>query len=226
MSTPLFFYSQGACSFGGMVVLEWLALPYQLCRVDPALRATDAFKRVNPQGKVGALKVDDHVLSENLAILCYLAWQKPEAGFMPDCEAFEYNVMNQWFSYLASGFHVAFGPLFGPGKYIEDEKYFDLVSAAGVKSIRKQYEFMNAHLAKNEYILGKQKTILDPYFYGLARWGGKFFDIQKEYPNVARHMALMEKDPAVQFALATEKGEDAKSPSGAFKGHVDLEKVG
>ena len=222
MTVPVLFYSPNACSFGSIVVAEWLGLPYQLCRVEGKLRSTEAFKRINPLGKVGALKVGDHLLAENFAILTYLVWQKPGTNLTPSHDDLNYHVMNQWLSYLASGFHVAFSPLFGVARFSDDENDFERIKAAGVKNVRKQYDYVNNHLANNDYFMGKQKTILDAYFYGLARWGKNFFDVEKDYPHVARHQKLMEQDKAVQFALAIEKGEDVKSPSGAFEGHVDL----
>jgi len=42
---------------------------------------------------------------------------------------------------------------------------------------------------------------------------------------VAHHQEMMEQEPAVQFALSTEKGEAATSPSGAFQGHVNLDEA-
>jgi glutathione S-transferase len=222
---PIYFYSPGACSFGGIVVSEWLGLPYELCRVDSKLRSSDAYKEINPLGKVPALKVGQHLLAENAAILPYLAWQKPEAGLMPDAHDFQYNVMSQWLSYLSSIFHIAFSPLFAPGAYIDDAKEFDRIKAVGIVNVKKKYAFMEQHFAENERMLGKQKTILDPYFYGMARWGNNFFSIEKEFPNVARFMKLMEQDKAVQFALGIEKEEAVTSPSGAFQGHIALDKV-
>lgn len=53
---PILFYSPGTCALGAIVALEWVAHPYALCRVERAARATPEFRRINPQGKVPALR--------------------------------------------------------------------------------------------------------------------------------------------------------------------------
>lgn len=40
-------------------------------------------------------------------------------------------------------------------------------------------------------MLGTQRTILEPYFFAMARWGENFLDISENYPDVARHLDMM-----------------------------------
>jgi glutathione S-transferase len=56
----------------------------------------------------------------------------------------------------------------------------------------------------------------------MARWGKRIFDLPSEFPAVHAHLARVEQDPAVQFAIAIEKQLEASSPTGAFAGHVPL----
>ena len=44
---------------------------------------TEAYLKINARGKVPALKIDDRVLTENTAILTYLAKTHPQANLMP-----------------------------------------------------------------------------------------------------------------------------------------------
>ncbi|EWH00188.1 hypothetical protein [Halomonas sp. BC04] len=50
------------------------------------------------------------------------------------------------------------------------------------------------------------------------------FDLKQEYPNLARHLAKLRSDPAVQFAEAIERGEQSAG-QGQFKGHVTLKEL-
>ncbi|WP_232316598.1 glutathione S-transferase N-terminal domain-containing protein [Candidatus Burkholderia verschuerenii] len=66
------------------LVLEQLNLPYVWHEVDMMNGATrtDAFRKLNPNGKVPVLVIDDNtVLSESDAIVCYLADGSP---LLPD----------------------------------------------------------------------------------------------------------------------------------------------
>lgn len=226
MEKTIYFYSPGACSLGGQIVLEWIGQPYWLCRVEREVRAGEKYKRINPQAKVPAIKKGEQVIVENAAILTHLARHAPQLKLMPETNKPQYDELNEWLSYLSSGFHVAFYPYFMPGRYIEDVASHPAVKEMALQQIRKQMQFVDQHLQNQQYFLGEQKTILDPYFYAMSRWGKMLLkDIANEFPNIARHQAIVEADPATQFALSTERGETAKSPSGACQGNIDLEKV-
>jgi glutathione S-transferase len=221
----LYFYSPGACSLSGQVVLEWLGEPYELCRVDPAVRAGEAFRRINPQGKVPALRTGGVFVAENSAILQHLAQRQADKDLMPPLGSPERDTLQQWLSYLGSSFHVAFYPYFMPSRYVKDEALFPAVKEAALEQIRKQFAFVDAHLQGREYMLGETRSVLDPYLYAMSRWGKRLMDVPSEFPNVARHQARMEAEPAVQFALSSEQGEATNSPSGAFRGQVSLDEA-
>jgi len=205
-----------------MVLFEWLALPYRLCRVERELRASEAFHRINPLGKVPALSFDHRQLTENSCILQHLAQQKPEAKLAPAAGTPSWDEMNRWLSYLASGFHASFYPFFAPSRYVQDPALYPKIKEAALEQVSKQLDYVNRHLEKHEWVLGEAKSLLDPYLYALSRWAKPLFALTDTHPHLHRHQINMEGDTAVQFALAIEKGEEPPSPSGAFKGHVQL----
>jgi glutathione S-transferase len=221
----LLFYSPGACSLASQVVLEWINQPYKLCRVDPSVRGSDAFKRINPLGKVPALRLGKRILTESSAILVYLANRRPDLELVPPAGTVQGDEMNQWLSYFSSGFHVAFYPYFLTGRYAIDPAAFPTVKDAAIKQIRKEYTFVDRHLANRRYVLGEVRSILDPYLNAMARWAVPLFDIPTEYPNVAQHMSMMNIDPAVRFAYAIERGETDVQSSGEFAGLVELDAI-
>ena len=69
MDMPILFIIPGACSLGSMVALEWTNKPYKIGITTPEIRASEAFRAINPTGKVAALKDGNQVIGENLAIL-------------------------------------------------------------------------------------------------------------------------------------------------------------
>lgn len=223
----VYFYSPGSCSLAGIVALEWLAVPYKLCRAEGDARESAAFRKVNPQGKVPALLVDGRPLAEMSAILMHLAARRPEKGLLAPPGTPRYDEENFWFSYLGSGFHAAFYPWFRPQRYFADGTRLEDVKAAAKEQIRGQYALVEKALAEapggGPYLFGATSSIFDVYLYAMSRWGRRIFDLKAEFPRVSAHQGVVEGDPAVAFALAIEKADaGARSPSGVYQGHTSL----
>lgn len=218
--TPVLFYSPGSCSLGGIVALEWVGRPYALCRIDRATRATPEFKRVNPQGKVPVLRTRGRDLAEMHAILMHVAAGRDDLVGREGTD--ERDDVNFWLSYLGSAFHVAFYPWFGPQRFVRDEALHGAVKEAAVDRMHDAYAFVEQRLAAGPYLLGERRSVLDPYLYAMARWGRGIFDLPGLYPRIAAHLARMEAEPGVAFALSVEAGAPAEAPSAAFEGEVSL----
>src|SRR5579864_9814930 len=83
------YFSPGACSVAPHIVLEEIGQPYttELVRVDISSKAENItqadYLKINPKGRVPALKIGDHILTEAPAILTYLARKHPEADLLP-----------------------------------------------------------------------------------------------------------------------------------------------
>jgi glutathione S-transferase len=85
MSTPLTFYTNPQ-SRGSIIrwMLEEVGVPYETVLLDygTTMKGAD-YLRVNPMGKVPAIKHKDAVITECAAICTYLADAFPEAGLAP-----------------------------------------------------------------------------------------------------------------------------------------------
>ena len=219
----LYFYAPGACSLSGQIVLEWLGQPYELCRADAKVRQTPAFRRVNPLGKVPALLVDGRPLAENSAILTHLAEHKP--GIMPPHGTWQRDRVNMWLSYIGTTLHPAFGPILHPARYTPYPAMHAALADAARGRVKAELAHVNRCLGQaSGWLQGQRPTAADAYLYAISRWGKKQVDIARTLPHLHRHQRMMERDSAVIFALAIESGENAKSSSGAYRGHANLEK--
>ena len=219
--TPILFYMPGACSLAAIVVFEYTGRPYRLCRMDHEQLHEDAYLRVNPQGKVPALREGDFVLAENGAVLPRIARGRDD--LLPPDGTDERDRANQWMSFLASGFHTAFGPIYGPRRYLADASLDGALKEGARAQIARHMDFLNDRLESRDYVLGAKRTLLDPYLYALSRWTKSLFDVPSRYPAVAAHQARMEATEEVRFALAIEAEGEGRSPSGAFEGHVPVD---
>ncbi len=81
------YYSPGACSLADHVVLEWIGKPYDAIKVSREDKKKPEFLAINPAGAVPALEHDGWVLTQNAAILNYLADLNPEAKLGGDGSA-------------------------------------------------------------------------------------------------------------------------------------------
>jgi glutathione S-transferase len=83
--THTLYYSPGSCSLAPHIVLEEIGLPYSLSLASTSDGTTrsEAFRRLNPKGRVPVLVSGDFVLTEAPAILLHLALSNPSAGLVP-----------------------------------------------------------------------------------------------------------------------------------------------
>ena len=80
------YYAPGACSLASHIALEEAGADYRLQLVDfgKAEQRGEPYREINPQGRVPALAIEgDGVLTENVAILSYIAASYPAARLLP-----------------------------------------------------------------------------------------------------------------------------------------------
>ena len=197
------YYSPGACSLSDHIVLEWIGKPYETQRLSRDERAMPAFKAINPAGAVPVLEVDGWVLTQNAAILNYLADTHPEAQLGGDGSAKGRAEVNRWLAFVNSDVHPTFKPLFGTTAYLDDPAAIDKTKENAKASLRTLFERADAQLAGNDWIAGT-RSVADPYLYVTLRWAkGTGVDLSG-LDNLARFFARIEADPGVRRVLVEE----------------------
>lgn len=197
------YYSPGACSLADHITLEWIGKPYEAVRVSRDERKAPAFLKLNPAGAVPVLEDGDWVLTQNAAILNFLADSFPEAGLGGDGTPKSRAEVNRWLAFVNSDVHPAFKPLFGTTAYLEDEATIDKTRVVARKSLRGLFERADAQLAGKDWLTGS-RSIADPYLYVVTRWA-KAQDVDLSgLDNLARFVANIEADASVQKMLKEE----------------------
>ena len=197
------YYSPGACSLADHIVLEWIGKPYEAIRVTRDERKSPAFLELNPAGAVPVLQDGDWVLTQNAAILGYLADTAPEAALGGDGTPRGRAEVARWLAFVNSDVHPAFKPLFGSIAWLEDEAAIDRGKAVARTSLRGLFARIDAQLARHDWIAGT-RSIADPYLYVVTRWAKANEVDLSGLDSLARFVARIESDPAVQKVLAEE----------------------
>ncbi len=197
------YYTPGACSLGSHIVLEWIGEPYQTQRVSREQRKAPEYLKINPAGAVPALEHDGWILTQNAAILDFLADMFPQSGLGGDGTAKSRAEVNEWLAFVNSDVHPAFKPLFGATAYLGDEAVIDKTKADARAKLRGYFERLDAQLAGKDWLTGS-RSIADPYLFVVARWAKSNRVDLSGLDNIERFFKNMGQDVGVQKALEDE----------------------
>ena len=193
----------GACSTADHIALQWTGQPFEVQVLTAAEMKAPAYLAVNPTGAVPAIVDGDFVLTQNAAIMGYIADSFPQAGLAGDGSPRQRAEAARWLAFVNSDLHPAFKPIFGPGNFIEDPAQHDAVKQAARKRVRTLLESAEQQLQGREWLAGF-RSFADPYFYITLRWAGLVGVDVSDLPNLAAFRQRMEADSGVQAALKAE----------------------
>ena len=154
----------GACSTADHIALQWTGQPFEFQVLTAAEMKAPTYLAINPAGSVPVLVDGDFVLTQNAAIMGYIADAFPQAQLAGDGSARQRAEAMRWLAYVNSDLHPAFKPLFAPGAFIGDDTQYDALRAAARKRLRGLFERADAQLADRPWLAGF-RSFADPYFY-------------------------------------------------------------
>jgi glutathione S-transferase len=202
------FYSPGACSLATHILLRECGATFDLVAVPVREGANllPEYLAVNPRARVPALEVGGQIITENSALLAWLALSFPQAGLLPPPGSADLARVLEWLAWLASGLHVSFGLLWRPRRSVADETLFPAVQAEGEAAIRRQFAEIEQRLSHpGKWVIGDMYTPADASLLVFYRWGRNLgWPMQQLYPNWSRRMRAVLERPAVQAAFAAE----------------------
>ena len=164
-----FYMLSGACSIVGNVALEWAGAEFELVKMDFAATKTPEFLAKNPQGSVPFLEDGDFTLSQNTAILQYIADKYPQAHLFGKGNAQQQAKAHQWLGMINADIHSKFSILFGPQRFAESEAAQAEVVAAAKKLLQGLFAAVDTHLNGRKY-LADELTIADVYLLVVLNW--------------------------------------------------------
>lgn len=203
--TMKLFHSPGSCSLATRIALEEAGAAYETIRVDfaSAEQTKPAYLAINPKGRVPALMTDRGLLTENVAILAYIAQSFPEKKLAPS-DPFAFAQMQAFNSYLSSTVHVNHAHKGRGYRWASEESSFADMKRKVPETMAASFDLIEREMFRGPWVMGDDFTVADAYLYTLATWlKGDGVDVAR-FPKVAAHMAAMRERPAVKAVLATE----------------------
>jgi GST-like protein len=198
--------------------LEESGMSYEIVPVDTRKgeQHSAEFLKINPNGKTPAIVDGDVTVFDSNAILLYLA--EKSGQFLPENNAAARGQMLSWLMFVATGIGPYSGQAVHFKHFAPDPKEY-AVNRYTFEAER-HYGILDAHLAKQTYMLGEKYSLVDMAVWGWARAVPFILgeDAWAKLPHLKRHLDAINARPAAQraealksrFAFKAEMDDDAR----------------
>ena len=196
------YFSPLACSMATRIALYEAGSSATYLEVDPktktVLKDGSDFRKVNPLGLVPTLRTDDGVvLTENAAILQYVAEHLPQAG-LGASSGLERSRLQQWLCFIGTELHKS---LFVP---LLDRKAGAEVKAYVLETNVSRLDYLENYLKGRDYLLD-HFSVADAYLVTVINWTMAAPPIElAKWPAVKAYYERLRARPAVAKAIAEE----------------------
>ena len=144
-------------------------------------RDGEDLRAINGKNYVPVLRLDSgEILTENVAILSYIADLNPAAKLAPLPGTFDRFRLLEFLAFIGSEVHKNFGPLFDP-ECSEDIKRF----VRG--NLDKRLAWLEETLGSNPFLLGTQFCVADAYLYVVLSWTSRVGIDLVRWPALKAH---------------------------------------
>ncbi|WP_120504424.1 glutathione transferase GstA [Sulfitobacter mediterraneus] len=197
------YYKPGACSMASHIILNELGVAFDLDKTDTEAGTTEAgddFRQISPNGYVPALVTNGgDIVTENPAVLQYLADQAPDAGLAPAHGTLARTRLQELLNFVSSELHKSFGPFFS-GVEMDDTRREK--AEAGVQ---RRAAYIESRLADGrDFLLGDTFTVADAYAFVVLNWAG-FVGVNLDgHPKTQAYVARIAARPASIKAMIAE----------------------
>ena len=201
------YYAPKTCSLAPMIALEEAGAEYTAHKVNFAENEqnTAPFKYVNPKGRVPALATDKGVITENVAILSFIADVYPKMR-LSRSDPFAFAQMQAFNAYLASTVHPNHAHSRRGYRWSDDAAVVENLKIKVPQNMTDCCVMIEKEYLKGTWVMGDQYTVADAYLFTIANWlEGDGVDTSK-FPKILAHRAAMLERPAVQAAMEKHGG--------------------
>ncbi|MCK0149266.1 glutathione S-transferase family protein [Marivita sp. S6314] len=197
------YYAKGSSALASHILLEEVGADYAVHEVpiQHGAHKEPAFLAVNPKARVPALQTPEGVLTENPAILNYVAATHPQAGMLPDTP-FQRAQADALNAYLCATMHVAFAHKLRGARWADTEEARADMANKVAENLADCCALLEEHYIKGPWALGDQFTVCDAYLALVPLWLGKAGVDISAYPKLQAHSDAMKQRPAALTVMA------------------------
>jgi glutathione S-transferase len=205
LTLNLFIGSIGACSLASHIALEEAGADYKVSRLDFAKNEQKSaeYLKVNPKARVPALVTDKGTITENPAILLFIAQTHPMANLAPLDDPFALGQIQALNSYLCSTVHPAHAHKMRGYRWSDEAAVIEAMKVKVPQNMTDCFSVIENEYFKGPWVMGENFSIADIYLYTIATWlEGDGVDTAR-FPGVIGHRNRMEQRPAVKRVRAS-----------------------
>jgi glutathione S-transferase len=201
-------YAPDSCSLAIHIALAESGAEYELLKVDFSQQAqiSAAYLAINPKGKVPALVTERGVLTETPAILSFVAQCFPQARLAPLNDPWQLARLQAFNTYLCSTVHVAHAHRMRGRRWADEPSAIEEMARKAPQVVLACFELIEATMFEGPWVFGDAYTIADAYLFTLSQWWEADGVDARRLPRLAEHRLRVRERPAVQRALAAERG--------------------
>ena len=196
------YFSPLACSMATRIAFYEADEAANFLEVDPKAKVVrndgSDFRKVNPLGLVPTLRTDDGaVLTENAAILQYVADRFPKAG-LGAASGIERTRLHQWLCFIGTELHKG---LFVP---LLDKKAVPEVKSYVLEKNLSRLDYLENHLKGRDYLLD-HFSVADAYLVTVINWTMATPPVElAKWPAVKAYFERLRARPSIAKAIAEE----------------------
>jgi glutathione S-transferase len=201
-----FYYAPRTCALATHIALEEAGANYKAVRVDfsKGEQRSPEYLRLNPKGRVPLLVTGKGALTENPALLLYIAQTHPQVNLAPLGDAFAMAKLNAFLSYLCSTVHPFHAHKLRGARWTDDPAAQESMKAKVPQNMGDAFTLIETEYFAGPWTMGEAYSVADAYLFTIANWlEGDGVD-PRRFPKVWDFMQRMAERPAVLRTLAQE----------------------
>jgi glutathione S-transferase len=197
------YYSKASSALASHILLEEVGAHYALHEVPLAKGAhrEPSYLAINPKGRVPALRTPEGIITENPAILNYVAATHPQAGMLPET-LFERAQADALNAYICATVHVAFAHKQRGARWADSEDAQKSMQDKVASNLADCASVIEQHYLVGPWALGDRFTHCDAYLVLVPRWLRQAGVDLNPYPKLKAHHEAMMHRPATLAVMA------------------------
>lgn len=195
------YFNPGSCALASQIALREAGKAFELIKVDFATKTTveGNYFDVTQKGMIPALKLENgDVLTEGAVILQWIADQNPDSRLIPTQGTPQRYQAMQWLNYIATDLHKGMAVMFSP--FVDEASKAQFAQG----NLAPRFAYIDAHLAKNLYLMAEHFSVADAYLYNVLCWPVRVDIDLSPYAGIQAFMTRMGERPTVKAARRAE----------------------